>query len=329
MAASGSINYTQAADDLIDDSLHLLGVLSPSETIDSNLQAFCTDMLNKMIKGWAGKGIDMWAVEEAALIFDNDVVKYAFADKQGSGSKLGSCIRTSGLVQTTFSADEASGQTVLSVTSSTGMAGSDTVVIELDSGSRHETTIASVDSSTQITVNDALPSAASSGNYIYAYTASADEIDHPREVLNVRLVNEDGNEIPMRQLSRQEYMNLSDKTTEGSPYSYYFDKLEGITNISSSNPVLYVYTEPNNLREYLKYDVVKTIDDIDTVGSDNFFFPDEYLEAITYNLAVRLAPAFGKENKLPVLMPMAKEYLDDAIRNDSESASTKFHPGVY
>lgn len=328
MAASGSINYTQVADDLIDDAMHILGVLSPEETINTSHQTFALGILNKMIKAWAGKGIDMWAVEEAALIFDKDVVKYAMADKQGAGSKKGSCISVDGLVQTTFSADEASGQTVLSVTSSAGMAGSDIVIIELDNGSRHESTIASVDSSTQITINDALASAAASGNYIFAY-APADEIDHPRDVMNVRLVNENGNEIPMRRLSRQEYMNLSDKTTEGSPYTYYFDKLEGIDNISSSNPVMYVYTEPDNLREYLKYDVVKTIDDIDTVGSDNFYFPDEWLEAITYNLAVRLATAYGKEAKLPILVPLAKEYLDDAIRNDSESASTKFYPEMY
>lgn len=326
MASSGSINYTQTADEIIDDAHRLIGVVPVSGSATTSEYNFAAEILNKMIKAWSGKGLNMWATEEVALIFDNDVVKYDLADKQGAGSKTGSCISTDGLVQTTFSADEASGQTILSVTDSTGMAGSDIVIIELDSGARHESTIASVDSSTQITIDDALASAASSGNYIFAY-APADEIDCPQEVRNVRLVNEDGNEIPLRVLSRQEYMNLSDKTTEGSPYAYYFDKLEGIADISSSNPVMYVYTEPDNLREYLKYDVVKALDDVDA-STDNLYFPDEWLEAITYNLAVRLTTAYGKEAKLQVLAPLARDFLDDAIREDSESTAVKFRPEV-
>lgn len=326
MAKSGSINYTQSAEALIDDAYRILGIISTYDNTNSLDEAFAISILNKMIKGWSGKGITMWSVEEAALILDNDVVKYNFADRQGAGGAAGVGVRASSLIQTTLGAAEAAAQTVLTVTSSAGMSASDKILIELTNGDRHDTTIVSVDDATTITITDALPTAAASGNYIYVYTPATDEIYHPRSIMNVRHRNEDGTETPMRCLSRQEYMELAQKTQEGRPYAYYFDKIEASGDIPASNPVMYVYSEPDSLREHIRFDVVKMIDDIDT-KTDTFYFPDEWLEAITYNLAVRLAPAYGKEAKLPILVPLAKDFLDDATRSDMDDAAVSFQPG--
>lgn len=320
MATSGSINFTETSADIVTHSMILLGALHPEEVIATSTQNYAIEVLNKMIKAWVGKGINLWALDRAALIFDNDVVKYVFHNKAGTGGTVAAGIKESGLVQTTLSAAEAAAQTVLSVTSSTGMTAADKVIIEQDDGSRHESTIASVDSATQITIDDALAAGSASGSFVYAYTLTTDEIKHPERILNVRLYNEDGNEIPMRKLSRQEYMNLSDKATEGSPYAYYFDK-------QLDNPTMYVYTEPSDLRESLRFDYLRTIEDIDST-TDNFFYPDEWLEAITYNLAVRLAPAFGKDAKLQTLVPLAERFMDDAMSADQEDASTKFTPRI-
>lgn len=64
---------------------------------------------------------------------------------------------------TTLSANEAGGQTVISVTDETGFATGDTVRITLNDTTVHQTTIASV-AAGEITIDDALPSAADSGN---------------------------------------------------------------------------------------------------------------------------------------------------------------------
>lgn len=66
---------------------------------------------------------------------------------------------------TTISANEASGQTTLSVTSNTDMAADDFVAILLNTGSYHYSYIGSTGVGT-ITINDALPSAADSGNEV-------------------------------------------------------------------------------------------------------------------------------------------------------------------
>jgi hypothetical protein len=76
-------------------------------------------------------------------------------------------------VETTLSAAEASGQTVISVTSSTGMTAADVVGIKMDDDTIHWSTIASVDSGVQITIDDATDDTAASGNKVYAYTTTA------------------------------------------------------------------------------------------------------------------------------------------------------------
>jgi hypothetical protein len=64
---------------------------------------------------------------------------------------------------TTISVNEAGGQTVISVTSESGFSANDTVRITLNDASIHQTTVASV-AAGEITIDDALPSAADSGN---------------------------------------------------------------------------------------------------------------------------------------------------------------------
>ncbi len=318
MATSGSSNFTLTAADVVKDALILIGVTHPEEVLESNTQNYALDALNKMIKAWGSQGAKLWALEEAALIFEKDRIKYTFDDKANAGAYLGTGIIAANLTQTTFSADEAAAQTVLSVTSSTGMTASDQILMELDDGSRDDTTIVSVDSATQITVTTSLSSIASSGNFIYSFTGTTDEIKHPEQIHNVRIRKSGGTEIVITRLSRQEYYELNDKDSEGTPYTYYFDK-------QLANPVIYLWPEPDNLKETLRFDYLKTLEDIDAT-TDNFYFPDEWLEALTFNLAMRLAPAFGKEAKLQVIVPLAQKFLDDAMRADEEDVSTNFRP---
>ena len=321
MATSGSTNFTMTAAQIVQDSLILLGVSHPEEVVSASTQNWAIRQFNKMIKAMGSQGANLWALEQATCLVDNDVRAYTFHDKSGTGGTVGAGVKESGLAQTTFSADEASGQTILSVTSSAGMSASDQVLIELDDGSRDDTTIVSVDSSTQITVTAALSSAASEDNYIYAYTAATDEIKHPEQIMNVRLRENGGNEIPMRTYSREEYMRLVDKDTEGRPYVYFYDK-------QLTNRVLYLYPEPNSIQVRIMFDYLKTLDDIDAT-TDNLHFPDEWLEALTYNLAVRLAPAYGKVSKLQIIVPLAQDFLDEAMSADDEEVSINFKPEMF
>lgn len=68
---------------------------------------------------------------------------------------------------TTLTDGEPQAETVMKVGDSTSMLATDIVGVALDSGAIHWTTIASVDSGTQITLTDALPSVAAAGKAVY------------------------------------------------------------------------------------------------------------------------------------------------------------------
>lgn len=72
-------------------------------------------------------------------------------------------------IETTIGADEATGQTTITVASSTGMTAAEKIAIILDIGTIHATTVSSVTNSTTIVIDDALTGKASSGNRVYTY----------------------------------------------------------------------------------------------------------------------------------------------------------------
>lgn len=118
--------------------------------------------------------------------FDQDTATYNLNASSGDEASNNSTV-----VETTISAAEASGQTVLSVTSSTGMTASDVVLIEMDDGTVHSTTIASVDSATQITVTAATDDTAATGNAVFSFTS---KLERPLKIVNARLRDQDGND---------------------------------------------------------------------------------------------------------------------------------------
>lgn len=94
---------------------------------------------------------------EQILVTDLTVYKWSSSNMEWE-------LITSG-TSTTLSGNEASGQTVLSVVSETGFSANDPIGITLNSGAMHVSTVASTTAG-EITINDALPSDADSGNTV-------------------------------------------------------------------------------------------------------------------------------------------------------------------
>ena len=311
MATSGSIDYNQTRNEIITDSLMLLGVLSPDQSISDSDLAFSDRILNKMVKAWMNQGIHLWTTTEATVFLTKGTEVYSLNSSSGDHA-------SNTVSETTLSANEASGQTVLSVTSSTGMTASDNVGIELDDGTLQWTTIVSVDSVTQITVTASLTDDAASGNNVYAYTT---RMGRPLDIIDVRLRNDNDDDQPVRQAGREEYFSMSDKDTEGDPLIYYYDP-------QLTTGKLYVWPAPDAVSDRLKITYRRAIEDFDAAGN-NPDFPQEWLDAITYNLAVRLAPAYKKDDKIiKTLAPMANDMLFNAKSWDNEYGSFFHQPDV-
>lgn len=138
-------------------------------------------------------------------------------------------------------------------------------------------------------------------------------IDRPLSIENARKVIS-GDETPIRIVSRAEYMMQPNKDDEGEPVMVFYDP-------QLTQGVLYVWPTPDDNTDSIKFTYKQAIDDFDT-NENTPFFPSEWLEAIVYNLALRLCPLYevGGEDRA-MIAALADRYLQEAEAADMETGS--------
>src|SRR3990167_4718307 len=105
MSSSNSYNFSITRDQLITDALLYIGAIAENETPTAAAVSEAARLLNMIIKLRAADGMPLWALKRATILPETDV---------SSINTTGHIV--SSYVNTTISADEASAQTVLSVT---------------------------------------------------------------------------------------------------------------------------------------------------------------------------------------------------------------------
>jgi hypothetical protein len=144
--------------------------------------------------------------------------------------------------------------------------------------------------------------------------------DRPLRILEAYRIDSNSNQVPLTPITLQEYYALPNLAQVGIPVQYAF-------NPTLDNSTVYLWPVPAtaDATEYdVKLIVQSPLNDMDS-STDNFDFPEEWLEALYYSLAVRLAPRYG----LPVqersmLRAEAKEHLEAALSFDIEQGSVYF-----
>jgi len=278
MARSGSYNFALDRDTIIKRAMQLVNIININQTARGADQEYAVDIFQSMIKLWQAEGIQLWNRKQATLF-------PAYQDYQYSISNTGDHC-TNSYVNTTLSAAEAAGQTVLSVTSSTGMTAADYIGIELGDYSRQWTTIVSVDSATQITVTAALTAAAVSGATVVAYTSKI--ADRPLRILDARTVdlNNSSTAIQMEAIGYDQYFSIPVKTTDGKPINFYYDKM-------LDAGVLYVFPRPDDVDTLIEFTYHEAMEDVDS-ATNSMDFPTEWTLPLIYGLGAELCIAFGK-----------------------------------
>lgn len=141
--------------------------------------------------------------------------------------------------------------------------------------------------------------------------------DRPLRINNARKVISN-NETEIRIVSREEYMLQPSKTSEGEPVFVYYDP-------QLTNGVLYVWPTPNST-DQIKFSAQQPMDDFDA-ASNNPYFPSEWLDAIVYNLALRLCPQYevtGEDRNYIAMM--AEKFLQEAEDGDMDDGSLYYYP---
>lgn len=278
MAVSGSFDFTLNKKEVMDEAFARIGYLSEGYSPSAYDYQRASKALNMWLKSIQRDSNFLFTHKDAVLFLDKTSQYYDLGTTHAA--------LVSDFIETTLGAVEALGQTTLTVTSSAGMIAGDFIGIELSTGVRQWTTIASVDDATTVTVNDALTAQASSGATIYSYTT---KLRRPLEVSNVRVrFTQDTNktERPLTNLSRTEYNNVASKFTTGSIASYFYDR----QRVTPGR--IFIWPVNNRVDDIVYFSAHQDLDDMDT-ETDTLPVPAEWEMCVVFNLASQLGLVYG------------------------------------
>lgn len=126
-----------------------------------------------------------------------------------------------------------------------------------------------------------------------------------------------GIDMPLTILTQNDYNRLSNKSMAGRPTHFYYD-------YKDSYGLLYPWPIPNADGISLVLTYHQYFDDMDS-RTDRLDFPQSWWEAVKWNLALRLAPEFGRQVG-PEIVSLAQTTLKDAREAAFEEGSVLFTP---
>lgn len=149
-------------------------------------------------------------------------------------------------------------------------------------------------------------------------TLIADDSDYtlspvPHRVISARYRDANSIDTPMELMTRAEYYDLPDKTSNGVPTTFYVDYQRATT-------VMYVWPVLSSVTtETVKYTYLAKQDDIDSLDND-INIRQEHFEVAGYNLADRLAADYGRSGtaRHQDILARAGMLLDAALDEDRE-----------
>lgn len=279
MAVSGSYDYTLTTEYIIIEALELIGVTVAGGTVPDSRAASCLRTLEMMVKAWGADGIGLWKNVEAALFLAYEGYEYDF------GPSGDHCTET--WVKTEVATAAESGDSTLEVDSATGISDEDYIGIELDDYSLQWTTVNGDPADDVITLDDVLTDDVAVDNHVYTYTT---KLQKPLRITEARLRTEgDSDEcrdIPLDIKIRNQYMAIADKEATGTASLIYYES-------KRADGKLHVWPACDDVQNFIKFTAKIPIQDFDAAANDPDL-PQEWLLALSWNLAILVAPKFGK-----------------------------------
>jgi len=288
--------------DIINGALELIGVKAADESAQADDVQVSAVALDWMVKSWQATGAHLWTRTDATLFLVTGQAKYVIGSTADA---------TETFTETTTTSALSGGTTVIPIANSTGLAINDFLAVKLDDGTL---TFSVVTSISPVTITDGLASDAASGNAVFFYRT---KLGKTLKIPDARR-RQSSQDIEMVQLGRIDYLNLPDKEQQGTPVQFYYDP-----KINTGD--LFLWPTPQTTDTIIKFTFYKPIDVFDT-SDDEADFPNEWLEALVYNLAVRVASRFSQPlpNEVAVL---ALKLYQDSLDWDQGDASIFFAYG--
>lgn len=142
----------------------------------------------------------------------------------------------------------------------------------------------------------------------------------PYKVIDARYRDANSRDLPMIEITRQEYYDLPIKDSTGIPTQYYVDQ-------QRSTMTMYLWQALSSVTtETIRYTYQRAFEDIDSLDND-LDLGSEHLELVTYALAARLVDDHGRTGDIyNRILARADIMLQEALDDDRES-EVRLMPG--
>ena len=299
MATSGTVTYRASANTIINGALRLCLAIDPENTAGptTNQTSNGLEALNFLVKSWETEGLQLWERKYGVIFPQQGQTTYVLGNPGPGGDNA--CLSTpigTGFVQTTAVNAVASGNTSLNLTTITNAAtvyatiGTPAITIangwnigiQQTSGVMFWTTVSNVVGNV-ITLASGPTIGSAAGAYVVAYQT---QLVRPLRILDgfVRQTTR-GNDVPCLIIPRENYNRFGVKTSAGTGIQLYYDPQENTGH-------LYVYPTTQDVTQQLYIEFQSPIQDFASATND-YDLPQEWGEALKYNLAWRIAPEYG------------------------------------
>lgn len=296
---SGSTSFRLTTYDMVKEAYSYCGISLDTEGEELTV-GYLTEgkrSLNTMVATWQAQGIHLWTYTEGYLFLESGVSNYTLEQVRATNRYLET---------TTASAITAGGSTVdltsvseIDVDWWLGVMGNDNNLVWRQVLTATNPTI---------TIDGTFPDDIDLGATVYYYESQIKPCERVLDVRRISLVGTN-NETPIKFESHQGFFRLPDKTTQGSVSEATYDR-------TLAEGVLYVWATPADSTEQVRFTYERKLEDF--INNDDCpDFPKYWMEALTFNLAKRLAakynvPAVRKQD----IYGMADETLDQALSFD-------------
>lgn len=320
MAYSGTTTFAATLQQICTRAYAKLGALDASlgETMDAQALLDFTFTLNVIIKETmaSASGVLLWSRSFNTLFLQQGQFEYNLG---ASGDNW-----TTAYSSTTLTGNGVLGASNLTVSSIAGFTNGQFIGVKLDSGVTFWTTISGAPSGTTIHLASTLPSQATAGNWVYAYTTKA---DRPQTISTVTRANTSDIDTILTVMSAAVYQQLPNKGQPvgqnvnpnpqlGTPIMWYYQP-----NLINGN--FYVWQPPQGTNGYDRLTLyVDTILQDITGVTDNPWVPIEWVNYLIWQLAAEMADEYADipESKITRLFGIAGKKLE-ALKNYCSSQS--------
>jgi len=127
-----------------------------------------------------------------------------------------------------------------------------------------------------------------------------------------------GTDFELSRMSRGEYLGLPNKTTQGRPSQYFYNR--------QVTPEITLWATPENSTDTLIYYYVKRIEDVDTFTNTTdapFRFLPCIVAGLAYYLSMKKAP-----DRVQLLKSVYEEEFQRAADEDEDRVPLKIQPGI-